>query len=111
MVGNRIERDRNGGYRLRLPPEERELLASLPASPSGHVLDAGCGLGGTMLDLAGRCAARFTGLTLSAQQAAIGRAAAARAGFTERIAIEVGSYDSPPEGPFESSPQPCSSFR
>jgi len=26
----RIERDRNVGYRLRLPPEERELLRSLP---------------------------------------------------------------------------------
>ena len=30
MIGNRIERDRKGGYRLRLPPEERELLRSLP---------------------------------------------------------------------------------
>jgi len=30
MTGNRIERDRAGGYRLRLPPEERELLRSLP---------------------------------------------------------------------------------
>lgn len=30
MFGNRIERDRKGGYRLRLPTEERELLRSLP---------------------------------------------------------------------------------
>lgn len=30
MTGNRIERDRKGGYRLRLPAEERELLRSLP---------------------------------------------------------------------------------
>jgi hypothetical protein len=30
MNGRRIERDRKGGYRLRLPREERELLASLP---------------------------------------------------------------------------------
>jgi SAM-dependent methyltransferase len=77
------------------------LCAALPAPPSGHVLDAGCGLGGTILDLAGRCSARFTGLTLSQRQAAIGRAAAAKTGFTDRIAIEVGSYDSPPEGPFD----------
>ncbi len=27
----RIQRDRKGGYRVRLPPEERELLRSLPA--------------------------------------------------------------------------------
>ena len=70
------------------------LLSALPAPPSGHVLDAGCGLGGTMLDLAGRCSARFTGVTLSEQQAAVGRAAAAKTGLADRIAIEVGSYNS-----------------
>jgi len=31
MAGRRIQRDRKGGYRLKLPREERELLASLPA--------------------------------------------------------------------------------
>jgi hypothetical protein len=31
MVARRIERDRKGGYRLRLPADERELLRSLPA--------------------------------------------------------------------------------
>ena len=30
MQGLRIQRDRKGGYRLRLPAEERELLRSLP---------------------------------------------------------------------------------
>lgn len=30
MASRRIARDRNGGYRLRLPAEERELLRSLP---------------------------------------------------------------------------------
>jgi SAM-dependent methyltransferase len=77
------------------------LLAALPSRPSGHVLDAGCGFGGTMLDLAGRCSARFTGLTLSERQADIGGAAATKAGFGNRIGIEIGNYDSPPEGPFE----------
>ena len=31
MTGSRIQRDRKGGYRLRLPAEERELLGSLPS--------------------------------------------------------------------------------
>jgi hypothetical protein len=31
MASGRIERDPKGGYRLRLPAEERELLRSLPA--------------------------------------------------------------------------------
>ena len=30
-MADRIQRDRNGGYKLRLPPDERELLRSLPA--------------------------------------------------------------------------------
>ena len=30
MRGARIKRDRKGGFRLRLPPEEREILRSLP---------------------------------------------------------------------------------
>ncbi len=30
MPARRIQRERKGGYRLRLPPEERELLKSLP---------------------------------------------------------------------------------
>ena len=77
------------------------LLDALPSPPTGAVLDAGCGLGGTMLDLAARSSATFTGLTLSERQAAIGRRAAAQAGFGNRIAIHVASYDSPPDGPFE----------
>ncbi len=31
MAGRRIQRDRKGGYKLSLPPDERELLRSLPA--------------------------------------------------------------------------------
>ena len=31
MASRRIKRDRNGGYRLELPAEERELLHTLPA--------------------------------------------------------------------------------
>jgi SAM-dependent methyltransferase len=95
------------------------LLGALPGPPSGHVLDAGCGLGGTMLDLAARSSARFTGLTLSERQAALAQAAAAKAGLADRIAIEVRSYDSPPQGPFDlaiaieslaHSPHPTSSI-
>jgi hypothetical protein len=54
-----------------------------------------------MLDLAARCSAHFTGLTLSERQAAVARAAAEKAGLANRIAIEVRSYDSPPQGPFD----------
>lgn len=78
------------------------LAATVPTLLEGHVLDAGCGLGGTMLDLASRGGrATFVGLTLSERQAATGRRAIAAAHLADRIAIRVQSYDSPPPGPFD----------
>ncbi len=77
------------------------LIESLPQLHAPRVLDAGCGLGGTMIDLARRIGGTFTGLTVSAEQAAIGRAAVARAGLERRVDIQVGSYDDPPAGPFD----------
>lgn len=77
------------------------LAAALPLDSLHDVLDAGCGLGGTMLDLAQRSPARFTGLTLSERQAAIGRAAIARAGYADRVRLLVGHYDEPPAARFD----------
>lgn len=77
------------------------LAAALPSPLRGRVLDAGCGLGGTMLDLAARGSATFVGLTLSEQQAAIGRRAIAAADLSDRVSIRVASYDAPLDGSFE----------
>ena len=77
------------------------LTEHLPALQSPRVLDAGCGLGGTMLMLAERYQARVTGLTLSASQAAAARAAIATAGFADALDVLVRSYDTPPAGPFD----------
>jgi SAM-dependent methyltransferase len=77
------------------------LLESLPMPDGGRVLDAGCGYGGTMLAFADHAAARFTGLTLSSRQAALGRRTIARAGLADRIEILVRSYDDAPAGPFD----------
>jgi len=96
------------------------LLEALPVTTLGRVLDAGCGMGGTMIAFAARSPATFTGLTLSARQAAIGRRAIARAGLANRIEILVGSYDDPPERLFDAaiaieslshSPAPATSLR
>lgn len=72
---------------------------SLPAAP--RVLDAGCGYGATMLDLAPRRGGDWTGLTLSPEQAARGNAAITAAGLSARVRVQVRSYDAPPEGPFD----------
>eukprot|EP01031_Cornospumella_fuschlensis_P048144 gene48144-58971_t len=71
----------------------------LPGAP--RVLDAGCGYGATMLDLAPILGGDWTGLTLSPEQAARGNAAIAAAGLADRVRVEVRSYDAPPEGPFD----------
>lgn len=77
------------------------LVEALPAWPWSRVLDAGCGYGGTMLDLASRLGGHYTGLTLSARQANIGRRAIMRAGLADRVVIHVGSYDNPPAATFD----------
>lgn len=71
----------------------------LPAAP--RVLDAGCGYGATMLDLAPRLGGDWTGLTLSPVQAARGMAEIASRGLSDRVRIQVRSYDAPLEGRFD----------
>lgn len=77
------------------------LRAHLPPSRPLAVLDAGCGYGGTMIDLASGVDGRFHGLTLSARQAAIGTREARRRGLADRVALTCRSYDAPPDGPFD----------
>lgn len=96
------------------------LAEALPLQSFRHVLDAGCGMGGTMIALAPRCSAHFTGLTLSPRQAEIGRRALARAKLTDRVEIRTRSYDEPPAADFDAvvaieslahSPDPKASLR
>lgn len=77
------------------------LLETLPPLSSPRVLDAGCGMGGTMIDLASRIGGQYVGVTLSERQARIGRAAVIRAGLARHVQLLVRSYDMPPVGPFD----------
>jgi SAM-dependent methyltransferase len=101
LTAHRALADPRAGGRPTFTRLHDVLAAALPSPLRGRVLDAGCGLGGTMLDLAARGTATFVGLTLSEQQAAIGRRAVAAAGLGDRVAIHVASYDSPFEGSFD----------
>ena len=72
------------------------------ALPEGfRALDAGCGYGATMLDLAPKLGGDWTGLTLSTEQQRRGMAAIAAAGLAERVRIGIGSYDAPIAGRFD----------
>lgn len=119
LTAHRALADPRAGGRRTFTRVHDVLAAALPSPLDGRVLDAGCGLGGTMLDLARRGAATFTGLTLSARQAAVARRAVAKAGLGHRIAVRIASYDSPPDGPFDAviaieslahSPQPAATL-
>lgn len=72
------------------------------ALPEGfRALDAGCGYGATMLDLAPRLGGDWTGLTLSVEQQARGNRAIRAAGLADRVRIEIGSFDAPLPGRFD----------
>ena len=58
------------------------------------VLDAGCGLGGTVLFLHARLGGRYTGITLSPTQAQRATAEAARRGVADACRFVVRDYDS-----------------
>ena len=78
------------------------LLDAIPGAPRApRVLDAGCGLGGTMFWLVRTREAQCIGVTLSAGQADTARAAVAHLGLSDRVQCVVGDYDAPPAGPFD----------
>ncbi|WP_270935836.1 SAM-dependent methyltransferase [Falsiroseomonas oryzae] len=76
----------------------RLMLEGLDLPQAPRVLDAGCGYGATMLDLAPKLGGDWTGLTLSPVQAERGMAEVAARGLVGRVRIHVRSYDAPIEG-------------
>jgi SAM-dependent methyltransferase len=79
----------------------RLMLEGVPLPPAPRVLDAGCGYGATMLDLAPGLGGEWVGQTLSPVQAARGAAEIAARGLSGRMRMEVASYDAPPPGRFD----------
>ena len=78
------------------------MLEGLDLPPAPRVLDAGCGYGATMLHLAPELGGDWTGLTLSAVQAARGNEQVAARALADRVRVVVGSYDARlPAGRFD----------
>lgn len=71
-----------------------EQAADLPDEP--QVLDAGCGLGDLMIDIATRRGGSWTGLTFSPIQAERVRAAANARGLIGAVAVQLRAPDDPP---------------
>ena len=66
----------------------------LRLSPGFHVLDAGCGHGGTLIHLAGSLSSTGKGITLSPKQAGLARQQAREAGVETLVNFEVADIDS-----------------
>jgi tocopherol O-methyltransferase len=71
-----------------------DYCANLLGLSSGvHVLDVGCGHGGTLIHLARSLSCTGTGLTLSPKQARMAREHSAKAGVERRVNFEVANAD------------------
>ena len=68
-------------------------VSLLGLSSGAHVLDVGCGHGGTLIHLAQSLACADTGLTLSSTQARLAPAHAAKAGVERMASFEVENAD------------------
>ncbi|TKJ20215.1 cyclopropane-fatty-acyl-phospholipid synthase family protein [Blastococcus sp. CCUG 61487] len=66
-----------------------------------RLLDVGCGWGSLAMHAAQRYGATVVGVTLSEQQARLGRKRVAEAGLTDRVDIRVQDYREVTDGPFD----------
>ena len=67
----------------------RELASFAGIAPGSSVLDAGCGVGGPALYLAGELACMVDGITLSSKQVELANEKAAAAGVADRASFRV----------------------
>ena len=69
-----------------------------PTSEAPHVVDLGCGVGGSLCYLAGRLPIRATGITLSLVQARLAEQRVRAAGVSDRVRCIEGDYCALPSG-------------
>lgn len=93
--------DSLGPERLDLLVFDAAVAAGLPAAP--RMLDAGCGLGGTIFRWQGWRGGVYDGLTLSPEQQRRATLEAARRGVAHTCRFHLRSYQDPIAGPFDAA--------
>lgn len=72
--------------------KNRIMAVTAGIQPTDHVLDAGCGIGGSSIWLAKHIGCRATGITVSAEQVRHARRNAERHGVADRVHFEVADF-------------------
>lgn len=93
--------DRAGGLEAAQEAKHDLVCRKLGLRPGMRALDVGCGWGSFALHAARRYGVDVVGVTLSPQQAALGRERVSAAGLAERIEIRVQDYRDVDDGPFD----------
>jgi cyclopropane fatty-acyl-phospholipid synthase-like methyltransferase len=76
--------------------KNRILYETAGIKPQDHVLDAGCGIGGSSIWMAKQHGNQVTGITISAKQASYAREHAHRHGVAERVNFQVADFCATP---------------
>lgn len=90
LLGGRVRlRQPARGYRAGM--DAALLAAAVPVAPGERLIEAGCGVGGALLQIAARCpGAHLTGLEREADMAALATDNAALNGVADRVTIRRG---------------------
>ncbi len=72
--------------------KNRVLYEKAGIRPGDHILDAGCGIGGSSIWMAREQGNRVTGITISAKQAEYARKHAERHGVSDKVNFEVADF-------------------
>jgi SAM-dependent methyltransferase len=73
----------------------RRIQEHIAAVNAEEILDLGCGVGGSMIDLASSLGGRFAGVTISREQKRLGDEIILKQGFQNRIRIFEGDFSDP----------------
>ena len=84
---------------------QHHLASRLGLEPGMHVLDAGCGVGGPMIEIARFSRSTITGLNVNGYQVARGRRHVAAAGMEELCSLTEGDFTAMPfeDGTFDAA--------
>lgn len=84
--------DKARSFRKSLSRMNEVMMETAAIRPADHVLDAGCGVGGSSIFLSERLGCRVTGITLSSRQAGLAMENAGKRQLSHKVSFHVMDY-------------------